>query len=80
MAQALGVSEATVSRLASGNREPSVALMVKIRQVTKWKVDAQADALQAGNFGQVFSEKMAKAKAPKRPGAEVSLSIVDEAA
>jgi transcriptional regulator with XRE-family HTH domain len=80
MAQALGVSEATVSRLASGNREPSVTLMVRVRRVLRWKVDAQADALQNGTYGQVFSDKMTKTKAPKRPGAELGPSAADEVA
>ena len=49
LARVLKVSEATVSRLASGHREPSVALMLEIREALGWKIDAQADALRAGD-------------------------------
>lgn len=66
MAQALGVSEATVSRLASGHRKPGLFLMLDIRRVLGWKLDAQADALQTGKYGEVFAEKMAKKKAPRQ--------------
>lgn len=64
LAQALGVSEATVSRLASGHRKPSVTLMGKIKPILAWKIDAQVEALSQGTYAQVFTEKMAKKKAP----------------
>ena len=83
LAQALGVSEATVSRLASGHRKPGLTQMIKIRSVLGWKLDAQADALQSGTYGQVFAEKMAKKKGPRQPasggrGQSAGPAIVDE--
>lgn len=78
MARALGVSEATVSRLASGHRQPSLELMVKIREVLKWKLDPQADALRAGKYGEVLQAKMSKAKPRGNAGATADLAIVDE--
>jgi transcriptional regulator with XRE-family HTH domain len=64
LARALKVSEATVSRLASGHRQPSLDLMVRIKDVLKWKLDPQADALRAGTYGEVLTAKMGKAKDP----------------
>lgn len=80
MARVLQVSEATVSRLVSGDRQPSLELMVKIKSVLNWKLDPQAEALQSGKYGEVFAEKMAKKKAPtpRIEGASMSLGIVDE--
>lgn len=77
MARVLQVSEATVSRLVSGDRQPSLELMIKIRSTLRWKLDAQADALQSGSYGEVLAGKMSKAKAPKPPEAEFEVTSDD---
>ena len=55
MAKVLDVSEATVSRLCSGERRPSLDLMIKIRDELAWPLDNQADVLNVG--GSFWSAK-----------------------
>lgn len=45
------VSEATISRLISGQRRPGLLLMSKIKQALGWSSDAQLQALEAGTYG-----------------------------
>lgn len=58
MADALGCSLATVSRICSGHRTPSLELMSEIRRVLSWSIEAQADEMRCGNYPQVFEQKM----------------------
>lgn len=59
LAEVLGISEATVSRLLSGDRRPSVDLMVKIKDVFPgWSLDDQAIALETGEYGAVLRNAM----------------------
>jgi transcriptional regulator with XRE-family HTH domain len=44
VAEMLGISNSMASRLRSGDRRPSVALMRKIEAVYRWKMAAQAKA------------------------------------
>ena len=55
MAKVLDVSEATVSRLCSGERRPSLDLMLKIRYELAWPLDNQADVLNVS--GSLWSSK-----------------------
>jgi transcriptional regulator with XRE-family HTH domain len=48
MAERLDVSVSTVSRLVSGERRPSLDLMIKIRDELGWPLDNQADLLNVG--------------------------------
>lgn len=41
----LGVSAATVSRICSGDRRPSLDLMLKIRDEWNWKLEDQGNLL-----------------------------------
>lgn len=59
----LGVSEATVSRLMSGDRRPSISLMMKIKDVLGgrlWTLDQQAKALESGKYGEELATRIAK--------------------
>lgn len=56
LADRLGISQAMVSRLRSGERKPSFALMRNIRSVTGWTISSQIDALEAGVYPQKLSE------------------------
>lgn len=42
LAYYLGVSESTVSRLLSGDRKPSLDMIINIRRVLEWSVEDQA--------------------------------------
>jgi transcriptional regulator with XRE-family HTH domain len=45
MAKMLQVSEATVSRLASGERQPGMEVLLRIGGILRWSVDIQLDML-----------------------------------
>lgn len=65
-ADLLGVSEATVSRICSGERRPSIDLMFKIRAVLVWSVEAQVDSVRVGTYAQEFRQKMERRRARTR--------------
>lgn len=54
LAGLLGVSHATVSRIRSGDRLPSLQVMQKIREEFGWTLDEQTDARNAGNYAEHF--------------------------
>ena len=58
LATSTDVSEATISRLLSGDRKPSLDLMLRIRDVTGWQLEDQADCLQIGLYPSRLKEKM----------------------
>jgi len=64
LATATEASEATISRLLSGDRKPSLDLMLRIRAVTDWALEDQADCLQIGMYAGRLKEKMESADAP----------------
>lgn len=65
-AQALGCSLATVSRICSGERNPSLELMAEIRRVLRWSIEAQADEVRAGTYAATFKDKMERRQARGR--------------
>lgn len=65
LAAALEVSEATVSRLASGARRPSTNVMLRISNVLHWSVNQQAQALEDKTYAEKFRKKMTERKPPR---------------
>ena len=65
LSEQLQVSEATVSRLASGERRPSVELMRKIQRVLRWSLVSQLQALETGSYADEFMERFEMARARK---------------
>lgn len=65
-AAALGCSIATVSRICSGDRNPSLELMAEIRRVLRWSIEAQADEIRCGTYAATFKDKMERRQARGR--------------
>lgn len=57
-ADLLGVSAATVSRICSGDRRPSLDLMFVIEKEMRWPLTEQAEAIQAGTYADRFKDRM----------------------
>lgn len=66
MADALGCSVATVSRICSGERRPSLELMAEIRRVLSWSIESQADEVRRGTYAAVFAAKMERRRIRQR--------------
>lgn len=66
MAEALGCSLATVSRICSGERAPSLTLMAEIRRVLSWSIESQANEMRCGTYPKVFEEKMERRRMRQR--------------
>lgn len=56
VAQDLGVTHSAVSRIRSGQRHPSVALMRKITDVYRWKGDRQMRLFATHAYSQEFEK------------------------
>lgn len=65
IADRLGLSVATVSRLRSGDRYPSFAVMERIASETGWSVARQSTARAAGKWYLGFEEACRKLKPRK---------------
>lgn len=65
IADRLGLSVATISRLRSGDRNPSFAVMERIASETGWSVARQSTARTAGKWYLGFEEACRKLK-PKK--------------
>jgi transcriptional regulator with XRE-family HTH domain len=63
MAYRLGVSVATISRLCSGERKPSMELMDRIEQVLDWPFAEQADEIRCDAYYNAFRRRMEAAPA-----------------
>lgn len=50
----LNCNFSTTSRLRAGLRNPSIAMINKIKKITGWKTDAQIKSVDAGTFGVDF--------------------------
>ena len=50
VADELDLTVATVSRLRSGDRLPSLETIMAVKQLTGWGVDEQADAKSGGTY------------------------------
>jgi transcriptional regulator with XRE-family HTH domain len=58
MAYRLGVSLATVSRICSGDRRPSMELMDRIEEVLDWPFNDQANEIRCDAYHSAFQRKM----------------------
>ena len=65
-AELLGCSEATVSRLRSGDRTPSVRMMQEIKRLLSWSLDDQAAAIERGDYGTLLAGKMDRLRLRRR--------------
>lgn len=62
LAALLDVSESMVSRLLSGDRRPSIEIMIKVKErFPFWDVDMQATAVTLGKYGHVLRTCMSGA-------------------
>lgn len=62
LAELTGLSEATVSRLASGERKPSLETMAKVEGVLGWSVSRQTALYLEGAdaYANEFSERLGR--------------------
>lgn len=63
LAYRLGVSVATVSRICSGDRKPSLKLMDRIEEVLDWPFVEQANELRCDAYYNEFRSRMERADA-----------------
>lgn len=56
----LGISHASVSRIRSGHRNPSIAVMSKIATLTGWEVGNQIEARGTGTYPEEFEEAVSR--------------------
>lgn len=55
----LGVSHSMISRIRSGDRQPSMGLAAEISIQFDWTLDDQAKAMRAGNYAALFEQRLA---------------------
>lgn len=55
----IGLDHSTVSRIRRGERNPSIAVMLKIQDAYDWKIEQQALAALAGKYGEQFEQVLA---------------------
>lgn len=58
VADDLGITHSMVSRIRSGDRQPSIALGAKIAAMFDWTLDEQAKAMAQGNYGSLFEQRL----------------------
>lgn len=58
----LGLSHASVSRIRSGDRLPSLTVMMEIAKLTKWSLDDQAIAREDGTYAEKFDDAFENAE------------------
>lgn len=56
----LGISHASVSRIRSGHRNPSITVMSKIATLTAWDVGDQVEARESGTYPAEFEKAVAR--------------------
>lgn len=54
----LGITHSAVSRIRSGERRPSLDLLIRIADVFGWSVDDQAYSLSYGNYAADLETKL----------------------
>lgn len=58
LATAARISQATVSRLLSGDRGPSIRMMGRIRDVLSWPAEEQVRAIEKGQYAEQLNERL----------------------
>lgn len=56
IAALLGVNHSTVSRIRRGQRQPSMQVMDRLRQLSGWSLDAQMNARTSNTYPARFDE------------------------
>lgn len=64
LGELLGISHATVSRIKSGHRLPSLGVMDKIRELYGWSIDDQTDARNSNTYATEFNKRVTNRTAP----------------
>jgi transcriptional regulator with XRE-family HTH domain len=64
LGELLGISHATVSRIKSGHRLPSLGVMDKIRELYGWSIDDQTDARNGDTYAIEFNQRVANRAVP----------------
>lgn len=60
VAERIGLTHSTISRIRNGHRVPSVDAMVRIEAETKWSVADQIKARQEGTYAEAFRKRVLK--------------------
>jgi hypothetical protein len=55
-----------VSRLRSGERRPSVRMMMEVKRLLSWSLDDQAAALERGDWAAQFTGRMDRRRVRRR--------------
>ena len=58
VANLLGLTVASVSRIRTGNRLPSLEVMTKIRDLLDWSIDDQTAARDADRYATEFNDRL----------------------
>lgn len=57
----LGISHSMVSRIRSGDRRPSLEVMLKMHEEWDWPLDVQAFSWTMGSYARDFEAELVKA-------------------
>jgi transcriptional regulator with XRE-family HTH domain len=60
VADDLGITHSAVSRIRSGDRRPSLDVMLKMHEEWKWPLDVQAFCLTMGTYTENFEAELVK--------------------
>lgn len=58
LAAAARISQATVSRLLSGDRGPSIRMIAKIRDVLAWPAEEQVKAIEQDRYAEELNARL----------------------
>ena len=59
VADDLGITHSAVSRIRSGDRFPSLALIIKIEALLQWSMKDQARRLGSASYAEEFESRLA---------------------
>lgn len=70
VAEKLGLTIATVSRIRSGDRLPSLGVMRQISNLYGWTIDQQLEARDLGDYAHEFNRRLAESAPVSEPSSE----------